>query len=473
MNLSYNITFTIAAFFVGVIVLLVSYFNYSSTNAVSRRFRYFTWATLAMYVLDVVTVITNDYGKQMPGWVNPLLNALYFFSGATVAILFLYYCLSVALREDLKRTRKTFYIINLSLLAIYAVSLALNIPFGFYFHFPDGVYTHGDAYLLVNALALSYVVEALVVFLIRRRMFNKKQIAATTLFIGLFFLAYILQVTAFPEVLLSDFGAAIGTLITLSSLETPDYVKLIATLDELNELKASLEIQVNARTKELADEKEAYGELTLETLSSLARVIDAKDHYTRGHSFRVASYARGIAKELGFNEDEQETIYLAGLIHDVGKIGIDESIIKKPGKLTPEEYAAIQAHSALGGDILKGIRAFPIFEQVARNHHERYDGKGYPDKLAGEEIPLPARIVAVADTFDAMTSTRSYRKALSEKTAIEELVRCQGTQFDPKMVEAFLKLYEHYPNGIKHHIDDFSLDIEAEEVLMKRLGEQS
>ena len=236
-------------------------------------------------------------------------------------------------------------------------------------------------------------------------------------------------------------------------------------MQELNELKASLEIQVENRTHELDKEKKSYEELTLETLASLANVIDAKDHYTNGHSFRVAAYSKGIAEELGLSRQECEQIYFAGLIHDVGKIGINEAILTKPGKLDPREYEIIKAHPALGGDILKGIKEFPIFEAVARSHHERYDGGGYPDKLGGFDIPLEARIVAVADAYDAMTSDRSYRKALSDEAAIKELKRCRGSQFDPAPLDAFLALIEKYDDSIKNHIDELARDIDKRNTL--------
>jgi putative two-component system response regulator len=227
----------------------------------------------------------------------------------------------------------------------------------------------------------------------------------------------------------------------------------MSTLYELNELKASLEIQVNDRTKELDKEKQSYKMLTLETLSSLAELIDAKDHYTNGHSFRVAAYAKALAIALGY-KDEAEKIYLAGLIHDVGKIGISEAILTKPGKLTEDEYHTIQSHAPLGGNILRGLHQFRIFKEVARSHHERWDGNGYPDKLKGEQIPLEARIVAVCDVYDAMTSDRSYRKALSDKAALAELERVKGSQLDPRMVDAFIKICESYPDSIRNHIDE-------------------
>lgn len=415
-----------------------------------------------MFALDLITVITNDYAKDIPHLLNMFLNGLYFFSGAVVAIFFLYYCISVAYGTSKSKSRKILSIASLSILGLYGIALLVNNFTGFFFYFDytkDFAYQTGPVYLLVNLLAVLFTIESIVLFIIKRKKFNQKQMVCTMLFFAAFFVAFILQLFIFKRVLLSDFGIAIGALVVFFSIETPDYIKLIRTLNELNELKASLEIQVENRTHELDLEKKSYEELTLETLSSLANVIDAKDHYTNGHSFRVAAYAKGIAEELGLSYQECEHIYFAGLIHDVGKIGIKEEILNKPGKLNDEEYDTIKSHSNLGGDILKGIKEFPIFEKVARNHHERYDGNGYPDKLNGEKIPFEARIVTIADTFDAMTSDRVYRKALSDQKAIDELKKYSGTQFDPKLVEVFLKLYKRYPDSIRNHIDDLSKDI--------------
>ena len=436
--------------------MLVVSIYYSSTNLVNKRYRYFLIATITLIALDIVTALSNDNAHVVPIWANTILNSLYFFNGALVGALFIYYIVSVALRTKSKEYRKKFYLINLSLLIVYLITLIVNAFVGFYFDFKGGTYNHGPIYLLVNFFAIGFVIEGFIVFLFERKYFSKAQILTTSLFIALFFGSFLLQIFVFPNILLSDFGIALGTLLIFFTLETPDYVKLMATLSELNELKASLEIQVKDRTQELDKEKMAYEELTLETLSSLAVMIDAKDHYTNGHSFRVAAYAKGMAKMLGFSHTDAEQLYFAGLIHDVGKVGISEAILRKPGKLTKDEFITIQSHSSIGGDILEGIKEFPVFKEVARSHHERYDGTGYPDKLKGEDIPFLARIVTICDTFDAMTSDRSYRKALSDEVAIAELKKYKGIQFDPKLVDVFIRLYNSYPDSIRNHIDELA-----------------
>jgi len=176
------------------------------------------------------------------------------------------------------------------------------------------------------------------------------------------------------------------------------------------------------------------------TIRSLAETIDAKDAYTMGHSERVSLYSEAIARGLGLDGNELQTIRYAGYLHDVGKIGIPDVILAKPGKLTVDEFRVIQNHPVLSEKILKPVNfPFPV-QSIVRHHHERYDGKGYPDGLAGEEIPLGARILFVADAYEAMTSDRPYRKALSPAMALDELERNKVTQFDARIVDVFSRI---------------------------------
>ena len=174
------------------------------------------------------------------------------------------------------------------------------------------------------------------------------------------------------------------------------------------------------------------------TIETLRLAVDAKDSYTRNHSDRVSYYSVMIGKQLGLNEDELELLKQGALFHDVGKIGIPDAILQKPGKLTDEEYDDIKNHPSIGAKILAPARIFSDLIPMVLNHHERYDGKGYPIGLAGEDIPLMARIVCVADSFDAMTSDRSYRPRFTVISALEEIERCKGAQFDPLVVDAFM-----------------------------------
>ncbi|APV44453.1 transcriptional regulatory protein GlrR [Dehalogenimonas formicexedens] len=172
-------------------------------------------------------------------------------------------------------------------------------------------------------------------------------------------------------------------------------------------------------------------------ITSLAYALDAKDGYTAGHSERVSEIAVGIGIELDLPQVEMERLRLAGKVHDIGNIGIDGTILHKPGALDPEERAEMERHPALGERILQPVVEDEAVLAMVRNHHERWDGQGYPDMLAGEGIPLGARILALADTFDAMTSARPYRTAMTVDFATNEIERCAGTQFDPAVVNAF------------------------------------
>ena len=174
-------------------------------------------------------------------------------------------------------------------------------------------------------------------------------------------------------------------------------------------------------------------------IRALANALEARDKYTGGHSQRVTDIAATITRKMGLSPEVTDTVILAGLAHDIGKIGISEFILNKPSSLTAEEFRQIQKHPEIGERILSPVAADEEILRLVRNHHEHYDGSGYPDGLRGKQIPLGARILAVADAFEAMTSERPYRKALSPQAAYAEIERCKGTQFDPEVVDILLK----------------------------------
>jgi putative nucleotidyltransferase with HDIG domain len=180
------------------------------------------------------------------------------------------------------------------------------------------------------------------------------------------------------------------------------------------------------------------------TLEALVLALDARDHETKGHSFRVATYAMTIARQLGMKEGTQQWIDMqrGALLHDVGKIGVPDFILHKPGPLTPEEWTDMKRHPRIGHEMLRDISFLSGAAAIVHAHHERFDGKGYPLGLAGDDIPLGARIFTIADSFDAMTSDRPYRKALTSEAAWQEVLKHSGTQFDPQVVQAFLAVFD-------------------------------
>lgn len=231
-------------------------------------------------------------------------------------------------------------------------------------------------------------------------------------------------------------GLSLGAIDFIKKPFVPEVLILrIRHILELETLKKYLSSMVDIKTKE-------NQKLMMHVVKSLAEAIDAKDTYTNGHSGRVAQYAKLIAGRAGYSPEKQNDIYMMGLLHDVGKIGIPDAVINKPARLTEDEFEVIKNHPVMGARILKNIKEMPELATGARWHHERYDGKGYPDGLKGEEIPEEARIIAVADAYDAMSSRRSYRGILPQEVVREEIGNGHGTQFDPTFADIMLEMID-------------------------------
>lgn len=215
-------------------------------------------------------------------------------------------------------------------------------------------------------------------------------------------------------------------------------IKSVKQMDEIKRINEKLE-----------DSKEQLEQAYLDMVQTLRYTVEAKDSYTRGHSDRVSEYSVLIGEKLGLPAEQIKILRIGGLFHDIGKIGIPDSILLKPAKLTDEEYSQIKNHPSIGAHILGSAAIFQDIIPIVKHHHERYDGNGYPSKLKGEEIPYLARIAAVADTFDAMTSRRSYRGPIDVEHVKEEIKRCEGTQFDPQIAEVFIEILNNDFDKIK------------------------
>ena len=219
-------------------------------------------------------------------------------------------------------------------------------------------------------------------------------------------------------------------------------VQRVGRILELSRLQKNLEYEVQIQTEKAEKRRNQLERFSEEVMRALANTIDAKDPYTNGHSLRVAKYSKEIAKRAGMSREQQKEIYQMALLHDIGKIGVPDEIINKDTRLTDEEYETIRKHPAIGSDILKTIEEMPDIMIGARWHHERYDGHGYPDGLAGTEIPECARIIGVADAYDAMTSKRSYRNILAQEIVREEIERGKCTQFDPVYADIMIQMID-------------------------------
>ena len=221
------------------------------------------------------------------------------------------------------------------------------------------------------------------------------------------------------------------------STELKARIRSLLRMRQMESELALVNKNLRVRASDLVDRQRS---LFLSTVKSLVSAIDAKDEYTRHHSTRVTEFTLKIAATMGFSEKELGELELASLLHDIGKIAVPESILNKPGKLTEAEFALIKEHPARGEAILRPVIELKEMGRIVRAHHERYDGSGYPDKLKGREIPLAARIMAIADTYDSITSERPYRKAATHRYAVKEIISGSGTQFDPEVVEHFLEI---------------------------------
>ena len=243
-------------------------------------------------------------------------------------------------------------------------------------------------------------------------------------------------------------GLSLGAMDFVKKPFIPEVLALrVRHIIDLNHLQKDLALEVEKKTKENAD-------LLLHIVEALADAIDAKDAYTNGHSGRVATYAREIAHRYGYLPKREKNIYMMGLLHDIGKIGVPDAIINKQARLTDEEYNVIKEHASMGAKILRNIVEMPSLMTGARYHHERFDGSGYPDHLKGDAIPEEARIIAVADAYDAMSSRRSYRGIMAQEKVREEIVKGKGTQFDPVFADIMLQMIDEDKDySMREHVE--------------------
>ncbi len=223
-----------------------------------------------------------------------------------------------------------------------------------------------------------------------------------------------------------------GNLAVRASVRGQDEIAQLGT--NFNHMAGNIEALVRKLKQALRQNQELF----LETIKTLAAAIDAKDRYTRGHSDRVSSYSMAISRHLGLNQEEVFKVHIASILHDVGKLGIKDGILNKPGGLSDEEFEIMRQHPGIGAQIMSPIRMLKDTIPGIRNHHETWEGTGYPDRLKGEQIPMVARIIGVADTFDAMTTTRPYQQAMTLDYVLAKMNSMSGTRFDPLVVDAFM-----------------------------------
>ncbi len=242
-----------------------------------------------------------------------------------------------------------------------------------------------------------------------------------------------------PIVVISAIGQTESIISALKSGSVEEYLVKPIEMEVLF-LKCERILTRRLYSRQVQESHRRNQALFVNILQVMAKVLEAKDPYTKFHSEKVAKYARQIAKHAGYNQRQLELIQMAGILHDFGKIGIKESVLNKAGGLTNFEYEAVKRHPLIASAILEPIEELRVIIRDIRHHHERWDGEGYPDGIKGDRIPMGARILCIADSYDAMTSSRSYHDPMNEQEARKELLRCRATQFDPDLVDAFLEI---------------------------------
>ena len=391
-------------------------------------------AQLVMAVSAMLLLISEILGEVYYGnpsavgyWMVRICNFFVYMTTLTLIHAFTLY-LADTFRVDLKlpvpkQLRFTGFFIFIGELLVVVSQFT-----GLYYTFDEM-----NRYSRSSLYPICYVFPSLaIVFLFLALLYSRKQIRTNVwvtlvLFTVIPMIAAVLQYFLYG-LYLTDM-AIIGMVVVL-------YVFTLVDTRNTIEQTQQREVQM------LKQEQENMQDLFSQTAIALVSAIDAKDAYTQGHSARVGNYSRKIAELSGKSEKECDEIYYAAILHDVGKIGIPDHIINKNGKLTPEEYEVIKSHPVIGYQILSKINKYSYLSAAARYHHERFDGNGYPDRLKGTDIPELARIISVADAYDAMTSNRSYRSQLSQEQVRQELIRCSGTQFDPEFARIMLQLVD-------------------------------
>ncbi len=391
-------------------------------------------AQIIMAVSAMLLLLGENFGEVFYGdtsttgfWMVRISNFVVFLATLLVVHSFALYLWDV-FRIDLKiPAPRRLWLVMFIMFAGEALVIFSQFS-GLYYTFDEMNQYHRSPGFVISYIApLLSAILLLSIVLGYRSRFRRMMWVMMILFTAVPVIASIIQLFIYG-IYLTDM-ATVGMVVAL-------YLFTLADTNRQLERAQQRELQL------LKENQEHTRRLFSQTAIALVDSIDAKDTYTQGHSNRVARYSRMIAEISGKTEEECDDVFYAALLHDVGKIGIPDAIINKKGKLTLEEFEVIKSHPVIGDQILSEISGFPYLASAARHHHERYDGMGYPDRLKGEEIPELARIISVADAYDAMTSNRSYRSHLPQDAVRRELTLCSGTQFDPGFAKIMVELID-------------------------------
>ena len=411
----------------GVLALLVY-----MTNTMSQKRK------LALMLLEISAMLLMVFDRrayiyrgdtsELGWWMVRICNFAVFFLSLVVIDAFNLYLIDLYIHEGgldaAPRRLQAARIVAFTGMTMLVVSQFTD----FYYTFDEmNRYQRAPGFIVCYLFPMTVLILQLSVIVQYRKRLNRGIQIPLLLFTGLCIIAPVLQVFLYGISLTNMTIAAMTVLLYIFALK-----------DMAREVEQARQHEIEYYKEKQKTEHTLFEQ----TAEALASAIDAKDAYTHGHSIRVAMYSAQIAREAGKSEEECDKVYFAALLHDVGKIGIHDAIINKDGKLTDEEFAQIKMHPVYGNQILSTIYRLPYLSIGAHHHHERYDGRGYPDKLKGEDIPEIARIIAVADSYDAMTSKRSYRDPIPQQKVREEILKGMGSQFDPQYAKIMLHMID-------------------------------
>ena len=431
--------FDIASFFVMLSVAFYSFTRYSEESQGNRAFKRMIFCALLYSASDFFFSLLTSLkaGNFFQGLFYSLCCFFFIAFSQTV----LAYTNAYVFTKEQVQNEKALTVRRL--FPILAAALVLNLFTGFLF-FIDDVFSvaKGPAFAAIPLTASIFSFASVAQLGRNAQKFNKAQIITLCILYETTAALPFIQAYICPNVRIAAFIFAVLTTTLLLAAETPDDQALLSTISELEELQRALKLNVEKKTNEVHLRREKIERLATQMMRALVEAIDAKDRYTSGHSERVARYSKMLAQKKALSPEKCQQIYMMGLLHDIGKIGVSSKIINKTERLTDIEYAQMKRHPIIGSMILEKVSSMPELRSGARWHHERVDGRGYPDGLDAEKIPLEAKIIAVADAYDAMTSSRSYRKPFSQEEVREQIVNGSGSQFDVEIASLMTQLID-------------------------------
>lgn len=434
-----------------ILTFLFAYVNakYSFALKVNRRFRQLIEVTFVSSVLELMVYTSlNKFNYQA----TVVFQALYLIFEFYMFFVFDVYVYTFGLKDNSPKNAKILkfrYKADFATYLLFCLVILINIPGKFMYRVnADNTISPCRLYILLTIMMLYFFGDVIIALIVFRKDYSIKH---TVLFVC-FYLSIIannmLLDLASLRYVFVHFLASIIELLIMTTFETADEQEIRRVIHSTRVLEMQLRGEINDKTREIKMHNDRIRGLNSSLMEVLGAIIDAKDRYTSGHSKRVAQYSRLIAKRLGYSEEIQGKVYSMGILHDLGKVGVPNSIINKQGKLTDEEFAKVKTHTVVGAGILSKVTMEPELAEAARWHHERMDGKGYPDGLTEEYIPKLVRIVGTADAYDAMTSNRSYRDALPQKQVRQEIEKGIGKQFDEEAGRVMLELIDEDKNYV-------------------------